>query len=34
MGFVYFSENAKTDEVAKAAYQEKLTREMRDTGQI
>lgn len=34
MGFVYFAESARIDEAARAAYQEQLTREMKDEGKI
>ncbi|MBI1310439.1 phytanoyl-CoA dioxygenase family protein [bacterium] len=34
LGFVYFSERARVDEAAQAAYQKKLAAEMRAAGQI
>ncbi len=34
MGFVYYGVNAREDKAAKAAYQEKLTREMTESGKI
>ncbi|MBG89202.1 MAG: phytanoyl-CoA dioxygenase [Verrucomicrobiales bacterium] len=34
LGFVYFGESAKADEKAKAAYVQKLTREMKAAGKI
>jgi len=34
LGFVYFGESARIDEEARTAYQEQLTREMKDAGKI